>query len=211
MSNEGRSGTLLVNRRTAGGLLLAGVSSGFLGDSAWAEGGAAQVSDLFGIAQAEARAARRDLAKGESVYVGETVMTGMASRIGLLIGEATLIRLGPEARLKIDRFLARAGGTLSLQSGPMMFDRPEEAQPQPVRINGAFGMIAVRGTRFFAGPNRGKSAVLVLRGQVSVRSGGETVELTSGQGTDIETRGGKPSKPAAWSNQRIEEALASIG
>ena len=171
---------------------------------------AGRVFDVSGQAMAEMRRARRQLALGESVFVGDTVMTAEASRVALMVGAATNIRLGPEARLRIDRFIMDAGGSLTLQSGPMTFNRPPGAAPQPMTIRGAFGMIAVRGTHFFAGPSRGKTGVLVVRGSVSVRSGGETVILNQGEGTDIVTFGARPSKPALWSGDRINEALASV-
>jgi ferric-dicitrate binding protein FerR (iron transport regulator) len=130
--------------------------------------------------------------------------------MGMTIGADTQIQLGAEARLTIDRFIADAGGTLTLQSGPMTFQRPKGAAPVPMRIRGAFGLIAVRGTRFFAGPSRGRIGVLVLEGSVSVRSGGVLVRLGPGEGTDIAQRGGRPTAPARWSRERIVEALASV-
>lgn len=171
---------------------------------------AGRVDDVFGQAMAELRKDSRRLALGESVFVGDTVTTAEASRVALMVGNATTIRLGPEARLRIDRFIMNAGGTLTLQSGPMTFNRPPSAAPQPMTIRGAFGMIAVRGTQFFAGPSRGKTGVLVMRGSVSVRSGGETVILNEGEGTDILTFGAKPTKPGRWSGERIDEALNSV-
>ena len=181
-----------------------------LTDVALAKEPAGRVDDVSGQAMAELRRASRRLALGESVFVGDTVTTAEASRVALMVGAATNIRLGPEARLRIDRFIMNAGGSLVLQSGPMTFNRPPGAAPQPMTIRGAFGMIAVRGTHFFAGPSRGRTGVVVIRGSVSVRSGGETVILNDGEGTDIVTFGAKPSKPAPWSADRINEALASM-
>lgn len=168
------------------------------------------VEDVFGQAVAELRRAARPLTSGEQLFLGETITTGQASRIGMKVGEATTIRLGPEARLKLDRFILNAGGTLTLQSGPMTFERPAGAAPQPVTIRGAFGSIAVRGTHFFAGPSRGKMAVAVVRGSVAVTSGGDTVVLNAGEGTDIATLDAKPSKPARWADTRLVEALDSV-
>lgn len=181
-----------------------------LTDVALAREPAGRVDDVSGQAMAELRRASRQLALGESVFVGDTVTTAEASRVALMVGAATNIRLGPGARLRIDRFIMDAGGSLTLQSGPMTFNRPPGAAPQPITIRGAFGMIAVRGTHFFAGPSRGRTGVLVVRGSVSVRSGGETVILNQGEGTDIVTFGARPSKPALWSGDRINEALASV-
>jgi hypothetical protein len=207
---EATPGNLLIERRSFARLALGAMGVLALPEIAAASEPAGRVEDMFGKAVAELRRASRPLASGESLFVGETVATGEASRIGMKVGEATTIRLGPEARLKLDRFILNAGGTLTLQSGPMTFERPASAAPQPVTIRGAFGMIAVRGTHFFAGPSRGKMAVAVVRGSVAVTSGGETVVLNAGDGTDILTYGGKPSKPSRWADARLVEALDSV-
>lgn len=199
-----------IGRRGFARLALGAAASLLTLPEALASEKAGKVEEVFGQAMAELRRSRRALGLGESVFVGETVATGEASRMAMTVGEATTIRLGPEARLKIDRFILNAGGVLTLQSGPMGFERPAEAVPQPVTIRGAFGMIAVRGTHFFAGPSRGKTGVLVLRGSVSVTSGGETVLLNAGDGTDVATLGAKPTKPARWSDERIAEALNTL-
>lgn len=211
MTDERENPGHLVDRRSVAGLVL---GSGLVLASPSivraSTRNAGHVNDLLGDARAELLAARRKLAQGETIFIGDTIITGQASRIGLKIGDSTQIQLGAEARLKIDKFIANAGGTLTLQSGPMTFERPKGATPQPVQIRGAFGMIAVRGTHFFAGPSRGKIGVLVLHGSISVRSGGETVMLGAGDGTDILRYGGKPTAPARWPDERISEALNSV-
>jgi hypothetical protein len=200
----------MIDRRMLARLALGGAALLALSNLAEASERAGRVDDVVGQAMAQLEKDRRPLASGGNIFVGDTVTTAAASRLGLLVGEATNIRLGPQARLKIDRFIMNAGGTLTLQSGPMTFNRPPSAAPQPMAIRGAFGMIAVRGTQFFAGPSRGKSGVLVLRGSVAVRSGGETVILTAGEGTDVVRRGAKPTPPSRWADARIAEALASV-
>ena len=95
-------------------------------------------------------------------------MTGVASRLGMRLGRNTTVKLGEQARLKIDRFIVDAGGEMTLSSGPMLFDG------QPLRaglqIRSPFALIAVRGTRFFAGPSNGRFGVFVVRGSVAVTS-----------------------------------------
>ncbi|MCA0400549.1 MAG: FecR family protein [Proteobacteria bacterium] len=202
--------SLRMERRIFARLALGTIGLLALPETGAASEQAGHVEDIFGQAVAEMLRATRSLTSGERLFVGETIATGEASRIGMKVGEATTIRLGPEARLKLDRFILDAGGTLTLQSGPMTFERPAGARPQPITIRGAFGMIAVRGTHFFAGPSRGKMAVAVVRGSVTVTSGGESVVLNAGEGTDITTYGGKPSKPARWADARLIEALDSV-
>lgn len=171
---------------------------------------AGAVDSLFGLAQAEIAKTERKLAQGDSVFVGDTVMTAFQSRVSMQMGEATRIRLGENARLRIDRYLMGVGGTLTLGSGPMLFDRPSGARPEALKIRGAFGVIAVRGTRFFAGPSQGKLAVFVDRGSVSVTSGGSTVTLVAGEGTDVTRPGAPPTEPKSWGHGRIVEAFSTV-
>lgn len=171
---------------------------------------AGEVDSLFGAALASAARAERTLAKGDSVFVGDMVSTAMQSRLAMQVGSATRIKLGENARLKIDRYLLGVGGTLTLGSGAMLFDRPGGSAPEKLDIRGAFGVIAVRGTRFFVGPSQGKLAVFVDRGTVTVTSGKATVSLAAGEGTDIAHPGARPAAPKSWGHARIVEALSSV-
>ena len=113
------------------------------------------VEDVKGEAFAELDAVRRTLDRAAPVFLGDEVVTGVASRLGMRLGRDTTIRLGEQARLKIDRFLVDAGGEMTLRSGPLLFDRPPRSAPAGVRIRSPFALIAVRGTQFFAGPSNG--------------------------------------------------------
>src|SRR5262245_15711281 len=80
------------------------------------------VEDLTGEAFAELESVRRTLDRAAPVFLSEEVMTGAASRLGMRLGRNTTVRLGEQARLKIDRFLVDAGGEMTLRSGPLLFD-----------------------------------------------------------------------------------------
>lgn len=201
-----RLDNLSLDRR---GLVLAGAA--LAAAPAFASIRAGQVDELLGEAIAEAAAQRRALASGASLFMGDTVETGNISRLAMTIGTATRLKLGPVARLRIDRYLVEAGGMMSLQAGAMLYARPPAAAAEPMQIRGAFGMIAVRGTEFFAGPSRGKIGVFVARGSVTVTSGGSSVTLGADQGTDIAEPGAGPTAPAIWSRERVGEALALFG
>src|SRR5437899_1619460 len=119
------------------------------------------VEDVRGDAFAEIDAARRTLDPAAPVFLGDEVATGIASRLGMRLGRDTTVRLGEQARLKIDRFLVDAGGDMTLRTGPLLFDRPPRGAPAGVQIRSPFALIAVRGTRFFAGPSNGRFGVFV--------------------------------------------------
>jgi ferric-dicitrate binding protein FerR (iron transport regulator) len=173
-------------------------------------GAAGAVEDLRGEAFAEARAVRRVLTQAAPLYVGDNVGTGAQSRLTVQLGRDTRLRLGEQTRITIDRFLVNAGGEITLRSGPVLFDRPAGAPPAPMQIRSPFGLIAVRGTRFFAGPSRGVFGVFVERGSVAVSAAGRRVVLAVGEGTDIARPGAAPTPPAKWGQPRIDAALASV-
>ena len=167
------------------------------------------VEDITGEAFAEIHTVRRTLDRAAPVFLGDDVVTGIASRLGMRLGRDARIRLGEQARLKIDRFLVDASGEMTLRSGPMLFDRPP-GRTAPVRIRSPFALIAVRGTRFFAGPSNERFGVFVARGSVAVTSAGQQVILRAGEGTDFVSPGTPPTPVRRWAPQRIDAALASV-
>jgi hypothetical protein len=132
------------------------------------------------------------------------------SALAMRLGTATQVKLGAEARLRIDRFLVNAGGVLVLERGGMLYDHDTSAGPSDVTVRGPFGLVAVRGTRFFAGPSNGVFGVFVESGQVTVVGVNTAVVLVSGQGTNIERPGAEPTAPVVWGAARIASAMASV-
>lgn len=169
------------------------------------------VEDVKGEAFAEARSERRTLGRAAPLFVNDLVGTGADSRLTLQLGKDTTLRLGQLARLNIDRFLVNAGGEITLRSGPILFDRPAGSTPSRMQIRTSFGLIAVRGTRFFAGPSAGVFGVFVDRGSVAVSAAGVRVLLRRGQGTNIARPGAAPTPPAPWKPERVRAALESVG
>ena len=172
---------------------------------------AGAVSDLKGEAIAETAGSPRRLAPGVDVFVADTVSTGDDARIALKLGRATVVRLGAKARLKIDAHLIDVGGELDLQSGPILFDRRSKGpQRSETVVRTPYGLLAVRGTRFWGGMSNGVFGVFVDSGRVDVTAAGRTVRLSRGLGTDIARPGDPPTPPKVWGKPRIEAALASV-
>lgn len=155
---------------------------------------------------AEARA----LTAGAGIMLGDLVWTNSASRAELALLGGSNVFLGANARLKVDRFVAEAGGRLVLGEGALVFDRDDALPKTDVEVQSVFGLIGVRGTRFFAGPNRDSFAVFCERGEVHVRAGGERRVLKPGDGIDIAKPGAAPSKVKQWGKARIDEAFSSV-
>lgn len=173
--------------------------------------GVGAVTEVAGLAFAEVPGGARPLLPAGPVFLDEWLRTGENSRLALTLGSAaTVVRLGQTARLKIDRFLVEAGGVLELGGGALFFSAPRGAHPRGLTVRSPSALIAVRGTRFFAGPSAGAFGVFVEEGRVSVRAGGRAVTVEPGEGVQIATPGGPPTTPARWSDARIAAALASV-
>jgi ferric-dicitrate binding protein FerR (iron transport regulator) len=168
------------------------------------------IAEVSGEAFAEQGGTRRLLAPRGDVLVGDVLTTGTNTRVVLKLGAATTIKLGAEARLKIERYLAEAGGEFDMQAGHMMFERTGKPASQGITFKSAYGLIAVRGTRFYAGPNRGAFALLVGEGRVEVTAAGRSVMVLPQQGIDIKAPGQPPTTPAAWKVPRIREMQANF-
>ena len=171
---------------------------------------AGTVEALRGDATAQAGSSIRPLAQNASVLVGDLVATGAQSAVALRLGSATQVRLGPEARLRIDRFLVKAGGILELANGAMVFDHDPTAGPTEMAVRSPFGLIAVRGTRFFAGPSNGVFGVFVARGVVLVVGQNRSMQVEAEFGSDIAAAGMEPTLPHRWAEPRIKAAMASV-
>jgi hypothetical protein len=191
--------------------LLAGLAGACCGASpASAADPAGAVAMSRGECFAEAATERRVLAPAAAVFVGDSVRTGSQSALGLHLGTATEVRLGAEARLRIDRFLVNAGGVLVLERGALLYDHNADSGPSDVTVRSPYGLVAVRGTKFFAGPSNGVFGVFVERGSVTVVGARTAVLLVSGMGTNLATPGAEPTAPAPWGAGRIAAAMASV-
>jgi hypothetical protein len=151
-----------------------------------------------------------DLHPADPLMEGDSVTVAPSSTAVLELFTATMINLGPEAKLVLDRFTAELGGTITV-GGPLVFDRAEDLPKLDLTVQNAFAQIGVRGTRFFAGPSKGVYGVFVARGAVEVTAAGETRRLGPGDGVDIAAPGAAPSPVARWKAPRIAAAFASVG
>lgn len=200
---EERRRVLAALAGVAGSLLLPGVAR--------AEDPVGKVGLISGRATAVRGSLDVALEKGSELEIGDLVKTDVRTIVELLLGRRTTIRLGESAELLIDSFVMNMRGSFDLMQGAMFFDRPEDEPKSDVMIRTVFGQLGVRGTRFFAGPNRGVFAVFVERGAVAVAAGGETVTLGPGEGVNIPEPGAPPEDVVQWGQGRIDEVYASVG
>jgi hypothetical protein len=198
----------MVDRRSL--LLVAAGTAAFLVGRARAAQPVGSVEEVRGQAFAEARTGRRALDRAAPLFIDDLVETEGQSRLTLHLGKDTTLKLGENARLKIDRFLVNAGGELTLGAGPLVYDHPAGRPPSGLSIRSTFGLIAVRGTRFFAGPSNGVFGIFVERGSVAVTAAGARVTLHEGEGTNIASTGASPTPPRPWGPARIKSAFDSV-
>jgi ferric-dicitrate binding protein FerR (iron transport regulator) len=193
-------------------LLLASLPASLLVRPAWAEDdtvGAA--GDVRGKVVARRTEEVRELATGGGLRLKDSVETEANSFARLDFSGGTTVHLGSSAKLLIDKFVAESGGLLDLGEGALLFDRADELPKIKLTVRSRFGLIAVRGTKFFAGPSKGSFAVFVERGSVRVEAGGVPRRLEAGDGCDIADEGRPPSTKKKWGKARIAEAYASVG
>jgi ferric-dicitrate binding protein FerR (iron transport regulator) len=158
---------------------------------------------------AELEAQLRILVPRGDVFLGDEVVSADRSRAALQLGRDTSLRLGANARVRIDRFIVSAGGVLTLEAGALLLDRASNT-PGALHVRGLFGLITIRGTRAWVGPSNGVIGIFVAHGLVDVTSGGRTVVLLTGQGTNIAAPGAPPTPPVPWGEGRVRAALASV-
>jgi ferric-dicitrate binding protein FerR (iron transport regulator) len=200
----------MMDRRDLLRLAVGGLSALYT-DTAAPASAAGQVESMRGEASAETEGKLRALRVAESIYINDLVATGTNSRLALRLGKQATVRLGATSKLKIDRYMIDAGGEFELIDGAILFETSGGASASSgVEFRSVYGLIAVRGTRFFAGPSQGAFGVFVAAGRVAVTAANETVVLDPRQGTDIAAPGSPPTKPALWKPPRIRAALVSV-
>jgi hypothetical protein len=174
------------------------------------ESRAGTIEALRGEAFAEGPKPRRALQPAAEVFIGDLVETATNSALTMHLGKTTFVKLGALAKFRIDSFVVDAGGTLDLEQGPMLIEHNGSGKSEDLRVRSPFGLIAVRGTRFFAGPSNNVFGVFVATGLVAVTAGGRTVILRPGLGTNIANPGDAPTEPTRWGAPRIRAALQSV-
>lgn len=224
---QAKSGSL--SRRAFVGGIAGGVLIGVVGPAA-GDGVLGKVLSIDGELTRNTPAHIEALSVGASLMESDLLATSRESFARLKLGADTDILLGPETQLLIDRYLVGQGGELQLMSGQMLFDRPEGLPKIDLSVKTTFGMIGVRGTKFFAGPLKGIFSVYVEHGRVDVSNAGVSRRVTAGEGLDIPpakdgfrslgdnardaaaiARLAVPSLPSRWAQARVKDAYASVG
>lgn len=158
----------------------------------------------------------RPLADKDLIIFNDELTTGKGARLQGTLDDGTQLTLGESARLVIDDFVYdpnKPGGALDIKvkKGAFLFvgGKVEAKSGARVSITTPVVTLGVRGTTVWGGSIDGGYGVLVLSGEVEVKSKHGTVLLKSGQGTMV--YGDKaPEKAGAWPDDRTKRAVATI-
>lgn len=188
---------------------LALMGAGALVRPAFANVAVGKVVSLEGSVALERARTTLGISPQDPLLIDDRVMTREDGFALLLLDDRTQINLGASSDLTIDQFIVEQGGVISV-GGAMLFDRPAELPPTNISILTAFGRIGVRGTRFFAGPSKGKFSVFVDHGSVSVTAAGVERIVSDGEGVEFAAPGDPPGEVVKWGDARIAAAFASV-
>ncbi len=155
---------------------------------------------------------------GIRIRLNDELRTGSGARLQLTLADNTVLTLGADARLVIDRFIFspdKQNNALSITAAQGAFrfisGQIGKVAGADLRIITQVATIGVRGTDFLAGPIDGNYGVLLLDGAVEVANPGGAVVLDRpGLGTTIASPTSPPSTPMIWPQGKVERAIASI-
>ncbi|MET0870551.1 MAG: FecR family protein [Methyloceanibacter sp.] len=130
---------------------------------------------------------------GTEVRMKDELRTGADARLQVTFRDNTVLTLGENARLIIDRYVyepERGIGEAALKAaaGAFLFatGRMNSLKDKNILVSTPLATIGVRGTEFWGGPIDGQYGVFLIEGEITVTSQGGSVTLSGGgQGTDI--------------------------
>jgi hypothetical protein len=174
-----------------------------------------KVDKVQGEASAYQQSQRRSLAPAADVLYQDRLRTGASARLQATLKDGSQLTLGENGSLTVDDFVykpGRRGGTLAIKvRGAFLFvgGKVESPRGGNVTIDTPIGTLGVRGTTVWGGRVDGGYGVIVLDGQVEVKTLKGTVILNKGQGTMVWGTDG-PAKPGPWPERRVNKAVATI-
>jgi len=112
---------------------------------------------------------------GTPVSMNDLIQTGPNARLQITFRDNTLLTLGENARVVVDRYVyspAQGNGAVavSVTRGALRFATGKlgELQHKDVTVTTPAAALAVRGTDFWVGPINGQYGALLLKGKVRV-------------------------------------------
>jgi len=135
---------------------------------------------VSGSATSSGQQGKKTLSTGSSVFQGDTITTGFASRVQLLFSDNAKLVVGPRSKVKIDNYVLGRGKKVSsfairAARGTFRFISGNSIK-SAYKISIKTATIGIRGTSFdFA--NTGRTNVVLYAGSVQVCIGGSCQTL----------------------------------
>jgi hypothetical protein len=198
------------------GLLLAARLAGVAG----AEGAepVGRVNKVQNAAQVISASGPTSAVIGTEVRMKDELRTGPDARLQVTFRDNTVLTLGENARLIIDRYVYEpergiGEATLNAAAGAFLFatGRMKSLKDKNILVSTPLATIGVRGTEFWGGPIDGQYGVFLIEGEITVTSQGGSVTLSGGgQATDIPSPSDPPGPASAWAAEKVARAVATV-
>lgn len=175
-------------------------------------------------------AAKRALHSGDAVYIGDTVTTGSAGNLQILLLDETVFTVGLNSSIVIDEFVydpASHDGKVDMRvnQGTFRFTTGQVARknPEQLKVKLPVVTIGVRGTGAIGQANsQSASVMLTERGDgndqglpssaIILSNGQGSVEVAdSGFGSDVPDPNSPPTPPVRWGDDKINGILDTLG
>jgi hypothetical protein len=155
---------------------------------------------------------------GTEVRMKDELRTGPDARLQVTFRDNTVLTLGENARLVVDRYVYEpergiGEAALNAAAGAFLFatGRMKSLKDKNILVSTPLATIGVRGTEFWGGPIDGHYGVFLVEGEITVTSQGGSVTLSGGgQGTDIPSPADPPSAASAWAAEKVARAVATV-
>jgi ferric-dicitrate binding protein FerR (iron transport regulator) len=160
---------------------------------------------------------------GTQVHMKDELRTGAGARLQVTFRDNTVLTLGENARLVIDRYVYDPGSgvgetVLQAAAGAFRFatGRMGNLKDKNISVVTPVAQIGVRGTEFWGGPIDGRYGVFLIAGEITVTTQGGSIALSgSGQGTDLPSPDlpaplDPPGVASPWPAEKVARAVDSV-
>jgi len=177
---------------------------------AWSADVAGTVLAIKGNCLAEPDKQATPLKVGDSVTVGETILTTDGAKLKLQMADGSVIAAGSNSRITIQSYGKDQAGkrdvSLSLASGLLRAVVAPAEQPSKFEVTTATGVAAVRSTDWFIESVTDSTRVGVLHGTVSLTSKAtkQHVDIPDGWGARV-IGDHDPVKPRLWEEKEFQD------
>jgi hypothetical protein len=168
--------------------------------------------------QKQAQIGNTEAVVGTPVHMNDQLRTGPDARLQVTFVDETVLTLGENARVVIDRYVYNPGqGTgevaLTATRAALRFTTGKfnQLREKSITVTTPVAALAVRGTDFWAGIVDYHYGVYLLDGKLNVGNSIAAVDLLPGQGTDFTPSLKDPEVPGTpyeWPPDKVARALS---